>query len=174
MNLVYLGLGSNMGDRFAYLKDAIRYLCANDQIQLIRVSSIYETDPYGPVEQSPFLNMVVEIETNMSPLELLQVTQSIEQQLKRERLIHWGPRTIDLDILIYADKIIKMETLIIPHPEMTKRLFVLIPLAELNRSLVIPGRNKSIQDLCDVFMDREGVRLWKQINGADEFEPFES
>ena len=117
MNKVILGLGSNIGNRESFLCEAIKSLDRRSDIKVIQCSSIYETEPYGPVEQSAFLNMVVEINTSLAPIELLKVTQSIEQDLKRERLIKWGPRTIDLDILLYADKIIETEELSVPHPE---------------------------------------------------------
>lgn len=170
----WIGLGSNMGDREAYLEQAIYLLNMSSSIRVIQRSSIYETDPYGPVKQTPFLNMVLEAETELSPLELLDLTQSIEKELNRKREIHWGPRTIDLDILLYADKIIKMDTLIVPHPEMAKRLFVLVPLWELEKNLVIPGINKSIQELYNLFTEQKGVRLWKQSNGVGGFGLFEN
>jgi len=170
----WIGLGSNLGDREGYLKQGIRSLNGTEGVRVIKVSSIYETAPYGPVEQSAFLNMVVEIETDLSPEGLLKVTQGIERENNRERLIHWGPRTLDLDILLYADRIIRMENLVIPHPEMEKRLFVLVPLKELDSKLVIPGLTANIQELDARFKDRKGVQLWKQNNGVGEFGLFES
>lgn len=118
----FIGLGSNIGNREQFLEQAIRLLHKQPQIAVTRLSSIYETEPYGPVKQEPFLNMVAEIQTSLPPHDLLQVTQDIERRLKRERLIRWGPRTIDLDILTYADKMIETDSLVIPHPEITKRL----------------------------------------------------
>lgn len=164
----FIGLGSNMGDRAAFLDLAIEMMDKHPNIFVQRRSSIYETDPYGPIDQAPFLNMVIEVGTDLSPPELLKETQTIENKLDRERLIHWGPRTIDLDILIYADKIIQMDTLIIPHPEIQKRLFVLVPLKELNQNLVIPGMNQSVQELYGSFKNQKGVRLWKQNSGVGE------
>lgn len=170
----WVGLGSNIGDREAYLKNGVRLLSGENQINVLKVSSIYETAPYGPVEQDAFLNMVVEIETSFSPEALLKVTQGIEKANNRERLVHWGPRTLDLDILLYADKIIRMENLIIPHPEMASRLFVLVPLKEIAREFIVPGLNSSIQELYERLNDYKGVQLWKQNNGVGEFGLFES
>ncbi len=174
MNRCWIGLGSNMGDREGFLMQALRQLSNHKGIQLARYSSIYETEPYGPVSQDHFLNMVVEIHTMLEPTELLSETQAIEANLQRERTIHWGPRTIDLDILLYADKIIKMDALKIPHPELSKRLFVLVPMKELEKNLEIPGLNKTIQELSESFKDQKGVRLWKQKSGGAESEPFEN
>jgi 2-amino-4-hydroxy-6-hydroxymethyldihydropteridine diphosphokinase len=174
VNQCWVGLGSNLGDREDYLKQGIRSLNLAEGVRVLKVSSIYETAPYGPVDQAPFLNMVVEIETKLSPEKLLGVTQDIEKKNKRERLVHWGPRTLDLDILLYADKIIRMENLIIPHPEMARRLFVLVPLKEIARELVVPGLDANIKELYERFNDYKGVQLWKQNNGVGEFGLFES
>lgn len=174
MNRCWIGLGSNIGDREAYLKNGVHLLSRENQINVLKVSSIYETAPYGPVEQEAFLNMVAEIETSLSPEALLKVTQGIEKENNRERLVHWGPRTLDLDILLFADKIIRMENLIIPHPEMARRLFVLVPLKEIAREFIVPGLNASIQELYERLNDYKGVQLWKQNNGVGEFGLFES
>jgi 2-amino-4-hydroxy-6-hydroxymethyldihydropteridine diphosphokinase len=174
VNRCWIGLGSNLGNREEYLKQGICSLNMAEGVRVVKVSSIYETAPYGPVDQAAFLNMVVEIETDLSPEMLLVVTQEIEKKNKRERLVHWGPRTLDLDILLYADKIIRMENLIIPHPEMGRRLFVLVPFKEMARELVVPGLNANIQELYERFNDHKGVQLWKQNNGVGEFGLFEN
>jgi 2-amino-4-hydroxy-6-hydroxymethyldihydropteridine diphosphokinase len=171
---VLLGLGSNIGNRVNFLYEAIKTLDGHPDIKVNRCSSIYETEPYGPVEQAAFLNMVVEISTSLQPEVLLGVTQSIEQDLKRERLIRWGPRTIDLDILLYADKMIETETLSVPHPEITKRLFVLVPMNELNSSIILPGDNKTIAEHLKGFGMVKGVQAWKRNNGVGEYGLFEN
>ncbi|MFC4620387.1 2-amino-4-hydroxy-6-hydroxymethyldihydropteridine diphosphokinase [Camelliibacillus cellulosilyticus] len=169
----YIGLGSNIGDREDYLHQALTKLDSHAQVRICRTSNIYETDPYGPVEQDPFLNMAIEVETSLAPEDLLKATQAIERDLKRERVIHWGPRTIDLDILLYADKMIETEHLIIPHPELTKRLFVIIPLNDLSPDLQMPKNGPKVKDLLAAFDGVKGVRLWKN-NGAGEYGLFEN
>ncbi len=128
---VYLGLGSNLGDKRKYLEDAIEQLGEQRDIKVMKVSSFYETEPYGYIEQDTFLNACVCIETLQTPSELLDTLHQIEAEAKRERRIHWGPRTLDLDILLYDDRIIDSEDLIIPHKELHKRMFVLEPLCEI-------------------------------------------
>jgi 2-amino-4-hydroxy-6-hydroxymethyldihydropteridine diphosphokinase len=164
-SIVYISLGTNMGDRENFLREAIEELGQHPSIQLQSVSSIYETDPVGFVDQPNFLNLVVKIFTNLSPQELLEVTQSIENQLGRKREVRWGPRTIDLDILLYNQENIETDQLRIPHPRIFERSFVLIPLKEINSQFEVEN-NKLLED--------KGVRLWKQKNGGEEFERFES
>lgn len=130
MNTVYLGLGSNVGDRVNYLQSAIELLgLAGIVIQ--QESELYETSPVGGVEQASFLNMVVKAATDLTPPALLDVIHQIEQQLDRTREIHWGPRTLDIDILYFAEQTIATETLVIPHPEIFNRLFVMVPLLDV-------------------------------------------
>lgn len=140
MKKSYLGLGSNMGDKKRYLYDAIQMLNHHKQITIINLSSLYETAPWGYVDQDIFMNLVVEIETSLSALELLNVCQSIENELGRVRDLKWGPRVIDVDILLYDDQIIESKRLTVPHPYMTERDFVMIPLAEINPQLVVKGK----------------------------------
>ncbi|HHT63159.1 MAG: 2-amino-4-hydroxy-6-hydroxymethyldihydropteridine diphosphokinase [Bacillota bacterium] len=149
-NLVYLSLGSNMGDRLGYLKQAKEFLAETPLIKVIGKSSLYETDPIGYTEQECFLNGVLEIETELKPNVLLNITQDIEHCLGRKRIIHWGPRTVDIDILLYNNESISKPELIIPHPEMHRRRFVLVPLMELNPNLMIPhlGKIKELLDNC--------------------------
>lgn len=136
----YLSLGSNMGDKKKYLYDAIKMLDATEQVRLTKLSSLYETNPWGYTEQDLFMNLAVEIETTLSPLVLLDVCQSIEQELGRVRLIKWGPRVIDVDILLYGEEELNEERLTIPHPLMTERDFVMIPLAEIVPTITVRGR----------------------------------
>lgn len=128
---VYLGLGSNLGERETHLDNAIACLEANNKINVLAKSAMVQTEPVGEVEQPMFLNMAVEIETNLTPNDLLEVCLAIEIIQGRERLEKWGPRTIDIDILFYNDIILKQEGLQIPHPEAHRRAFVLQPLAEI-------------------------------------------
>ncbi|MGN0400121.1 MAG: 2-amino-4-hydroxy-6-hydroxymethyldihydropteridine diphosphokinase [Blautia sp.] len=127
----YIAFGSNMGDKKAYLDQAIAMLQENTDCQVIRVSDYLVTEPYGGVEQDDFLNGALELRTLLSPEELLDRLHEIEQKAHRERLIHWGPRTLDLDILLYDDLVLDTPDLHIPHIEMHMRDFVLIPLAEI-------------------------------------------
>ncbi|KRK82220.1 2-amino-4-hydroxy-6-hydroxymethyldihydropteridine pyrophosphokinase [Loigolactobacillus coryniformis subsp. torquens DSM 20004 = KCTC 3535] len=135
-----------MGDRKAQLQQAIAALQADSAIDVVRVSSIYETAPVGGVVQDDFYNCAVYLETSLSATELLQRIQQIEQNQKRRRLIHWGPRTIDLDILWYDDAVIQTADLTIPHPEMAKRAFVLVPLQEITTG----QQQKQVEQLLQV------------------------
>lgn len=146
MHQVYLSIGSNIGDRKAQLQQAIAALQADSAIDVVRVSSIYETAPVGGVVQDDFYNCAVYLETSLSAAELLQRIQQIEQNQKRRRLIHWGPRTIDLDILWYDDVVIQTADLTIPHPEMAKRAFVLVPLQEITTG----QQQKQVEQLLQV------------------------
>lgn len=173
-NCAYIALGSNIGNRLYYLREAVKALDSHEQISVIATSSIYETEPVGYINQDKFLNMVIKITTVLSPLALLEVTQKIEQRFGRKREIRWGPRTLDLDILLYNHENIETEQLIIPHPRMTERAFVMIPLLELNHHIHIPNVSQCLEDLIDQLPDREGVHVWKQKNGEDVFALFES
>ncbi|MDW7655561.1 MAG: 2-amino-4-hydroxy-6-hydroxymethyldihydropteridine diphosphokinase [Bacillota bacterium] len=128
---VFLSLGSNLGDRIGYLVFAVHKLAGIDGIEIDAVSSLYETDPVGLTEQPAFYNCVVKIMTTLSPDELLQTCQAVERELGRERRIRWGPRTIDIDILTYGQLQLSDPHLILPHPRMQDRQFVMIPLREL-------------------------------------------
>ncbi|MFC7443336.1 2-amino-4-hydroxy-6-hydroxymethyldihydropteridine diphosphokinase [Laceyella putida] len=141
----YLGLGANMGDRLAQLSQAISLLDRTQGISVQRISSVYETAPVGLLEQPHFYNLVVEIHTTLIPTELLRVALAIEKRLHRVRLVRWGPRTIDIDLLLYDDRVIRREELEIPHPRMHERAFVLIPLEELVGNIIIPGTNTSLE-----------------------------
>lgn len=147
MAQVFLGLGSNIGNRVENLDEAIARLDAHDNISVVTQSSILETEPYGNVEQDKFMNMCIEIETNLTPVSLLDTVLDVEQQMGRVRLVTWGPRNIDIDILLYENLEIELQDLQIPHPEMHKRMFVLEPLAEIAPNVVHPGFNESIKTL---------------------------
>jgi 2-amino-4-hydroxy-6-hydroxymethyldihydropteridine diphosphokinase len=160
-----------MGDRLDYLNSAISSLNNHEQMEVVNVSSIYETDPVGFTEQSPFLNMVASIRTSLLPEDLLAECLKIELMLGRKREIRWGPRTMDLDILLYNQENIETEDLIIPHPRMKERAFVLIPLMEIASDL----SNHVFGDInIKELQEKEGVRLWKRKNGEDAFAPIEN
>lgn len=134
MTLVFVGLGSNLGDREAAIRRASALIGAR------RLSAIVETEPWGLEEQPPFLNAVAELDTELPPRALLDVLLEVERQLGRERVgPRWGPRTIDLDLLVYGDLTIDEPGLVVPHPYLKERRFVLEPLAELAPGLEIPG-----------------------------------
>ncbi len=137
--VVYLGIGSNMGDKFNYLGQCIKKIGELEDVEVSKKSSFYETLPIGYENQDKFINAVIEIITSLQPLELLYALQNIENELHRIRQLRWGPRTIDIDILIYGDVIMTTDELTIPHPRMTERQFVLLPLIEINDQIVIDG-----------------------------------
>ncbi len=173
-NIAYLSIGSNIGNRLETFQRALQLLDKNNEIRLEELSSIYETDPVGYTNQACFLNAVIKISTSLNPEELLQVCLFIESQLGRKREIHWGPRTLDLDILLYNQENIETESLIVPHPRMQERAFVIIPLMELDSGIKLPNVNAALDDILNQIPDKEGVRLWKQKNGDDVFAPFEN
>lgn len=147
MAVAYLGLGSNLGNRRENLDSAVRRLDEQNEISVTNRSSLYETEPYGKTDQPDFINMCIEIETRISPLDLLENVLSIEHELGRVRTEVWGPRTIDIDILLYEDLELSLDDLSIPHSEMHKRAFVLDPLSEIAGGRVHPELNKTIQTL---------------------------
>jgi 2-amino-4-hydroxy-6-hydroxymethyldihydropteridine diphosphokinase len=136
----FVGIGSNLGDREENLRRAVGLLAAEDGIDVTAVSEIRETEPVGPVEQGPFLNGAVLIETELGPRELLDRLLEVEQRLGRVRDERWGPRTIDLDLLLYGDLYVDQPGLTVPHPRLHERRFALEPLADLAPSLEIPGK----------------------------------
>lgn len=140
MSKAYLSLGSNIGQKVDYLNKAVDIIRKNDFIHMVKVSSYYSTDPVGYLDQEEFVNLAVEIDTSMKPYELLALCHHIEETLNRVRLIRWGPRTIDVDIILFDDLVMKNDVLTIPHPRMHERGFVLIPIQELNPELVIKGQ----------------------------------
>lgn len=138
--ICFVGLGSNVGDRLANLRAAVTALARTDGIEVARTSSVYETDPVGP-PQPDFLNAVVEVETSLGPAELLQTLKAIERELGRTPSERWGPREIDLDLLLYGDASSSSDELTVPHPEISRRAFVLVPLAEIAPHAVVDGRS---------------------------------
>jgi 2-amino-4-hydroxy-6-hydroxymethyldihydropteridine diphosphokinase len=128
---VYLSLGSNLGDRLTYLREALRYLEQHESVELVKISSVYETDPVGLTDQPAFLNIVVQICTTLPPLMLLVLCHEAENHFQRERTVRWGPRTIDIDLLTYDEISMNTPELVLPHPYMQDREFVQVPLHEL-------------------------------------------
>jgi 2-amino-4-hydroxy-6-hydroxymethyldihydropteridine diphosphokinase len=167
MQGIYLSLGSNEGDRELFLYWAMLKLKAIPELEIRCYSSIYETEPVGLKEQNWFLNAVVEISTRLDPFLLLAVTQDIEQRLGRKRTKRWGARIIDIDILSFHDLIIQSHNLIIPHPEMTVRRFVLLPLSEINPYYIHPVTKNSIATLL-TYCPSDQVRIFSKFN-SDKF-----
>ena len=153
----YLGLGTNQGDRQEQLKQAINLLNNTKGIHVRKTSSIYETAPVGYLDQPPFYNMAAEIQTNLPPGRLLEAFLQIEQKFHRVRKIRWGPRTMDLDLLLYEDRLIQQEDLVVPHPRMTERAFVLVPLFEIAGDIEIPGTHKTITRWMEEIPDEQKV-----------------
>ena len=133
----FLGIGSNLGDRLAYLQGAVDGLAATDGVEVVAVSAVIETDPVGP-EQPDYLNAVVAVDTTLSPRALLEAGQRLEQEAERVREQRWGPRTLDVDVLLYGDEQVDEPNLVIPHPRFAERDFVLAPLADLGYPGVEP------------------------------------
>jgi 2-amino-4-hydroxy-6-hydroxymethyldihydropteridine diphosphokinase len=140
MSKAFVGIGSNLGDREAHVKSALELLAADQGIDVVAVSELRETDPVGPVEQGRFVNGAVLLETELSPRELLGRLLTIEGRLERVRNERFGPRTIDLDLLVYGDAVVDEPGLTVPHPRLHERRFALEPLADLAPDLVVPGR----------------------------------
>ena len=145
---VYVGVGSNMGDRLENLRAAVGDLARSPDVRVVRSSSVYETAPVGGPEQGDFLNAVVEISTELEPHALLEALQRIESELGRVRAERFGPRTIDLDLLLYDDEEIDDPHLTVPHPRMRERAFVVVPLTELGAGDALPhgGRLEPVTD----------------------------
>ena len=143
--IAYIGIGSNVGDREANCLRAIEFLAEAGRV--IAVSSLYCTEPVGYTEQEEFINAVAALETGRSPADLLAACQAIEDRLARKRTVRWGPRTADLDILLYGDLVMSRPELVIPHPLMATRRFVLAPLAEIAPGVMHPVLHKTAEQL---------------------------
>ena len=171
MARVFLSLGSNLGDRLSNIQQAVSTLSMSEKIKVIKTSSFYETEPWGNKDQNWFVNAAVAIDTIMEPIELLKYCQNIEYTLGRIRnqKERWQARAIDIDILMYDDKIINIEnTLVIPHPYMHLRAFVLVPMLEVKADLVHPVFNKTISDLYDQLENPEDVFLYGTVMPRQE------
>jgi 2-amino-4-hydroxy-6-hydroxymethyldihydropteridine diphosphokinase len=147
LSTAYVSIGSNLGDRLEYIREAIGKLKQVEEIKICKASSVYETQPVGHKNQGWFLNMILKLKTTLEPLHLLELLLGIENQMGRKRNQKWGPRNIDLDILLYDDLILNSAKLTLPHPKMHQRRFVLVPLAEIAPRVVHPLLKKSIERL---------------------------
>lgn len=143
----FIGFGSNVGDRYNYIGRALDELRTESRIWIESISSIYQTAPVGLLDQPDFLNGVVRVKTGVFPLDLLKILKRIEAQVGRQHRQRWGPREIDLDILIYGSLVLDHPQLTIPHPEMVHRQFVLKPLVEIQPDLIHPRRNQTVHKL---------------------------
>lgn len=157
---VYLGLGANLGDRAGNIRRALTLLDVEEGLRVERVSSLYETEPWGGVPQPPFLNAAVMAVSAIPVSALLSVCQRIEHTLGRVRTVRWGARCIDIDLLYVPNFTSQTTELTLPHPYLTERAFVLLPLAEIAPALVILG--KSVADWAASAAGRSGVRRWEQ------------
>ena len=146
MSTVYIGIGSNLGDRHKNCLRAVELL-KQSGLSVTKQSSVYETEPWGLTDQPAFLNMAVELESGLAPTELLGLLKKIEKDMGRQETVKWGPRIIDLDILLYDDITLNTDVLTIPHPLMHEREFVLVPLAELAGEFIHPVLKKKLGDL---------------------------
>jgi 2-amino-4-hydroxy-6-hydroxymethyldihydropteridine diphosphokinase len=166
--IAYIGIGSNLGDKVGQCEKAIAEILKAGQNKLLAKSSFFKTKPVGYTSQDWFINGVIKIETELDPLQLLRALKRIETQLGREETLRWGPRTIDLDILFFDEKEIRTEELQVPHPLLQERQFVLIPLAEIDRSLIHPVLKKSIGELLDGMKEDQGVEKLQYPIGNGE------
>ena len=161
MTTVYIGLGSNLsgniGSPEQHVIAAIQSLGEIQSTRTISISSLYKSKPVGPQDQDDYINAVVQIETDLEPLALLDNLQAIENEHGRVRNERWGPRTLDLDILMFGEEIIQNDRLTIPHPEILNRSFVLVPLAEINSNCVIPKKGLISDLLSDI--DQDGLEI---------------
>lgn len=159
---IFLGLGSNLGDRRAYLERALSCLARTPGVQEVARASLYQTEPLGFTRQPRFLNTVVELSSRLGPRALLQRCQEIETRMGRVRGRRWGPRRIDLDLLFYGTRIIAEADLQLPHPRLIQRRFVLVPLVELAPQFRHPLAQKTIQELLDILADDKGVMSYRE------------
>lgn len=159
-NIVYIGLGSNIGDRIGFIQQAVKMLADYNEIKVLETSSFYETEPYGFKDQAWFINAAVKISTTLTPVELLRICQHIEDKLGRKRTIKWGPRVIDMDILTYGDEIIADDILTIPHSGTYDRACCIVPLLEIADDFIHPVMQKSIDEIYQNLEFPEEVYLY--------------
>lgn len=162
MERCYLCLGSNLSDKVGMISRAIGCLCSHGGVAVSAVSSFYKTSPWGDTTQPDFINAVVEIYTHLSPSDLLWLAKSIESNLGRKQRRRWGPREIDIDILLYGCKIVDSDDLTIPHPRMCERGFVMAPLAELNPDLVHPTWGIKVIEILESIRQM-GAEKWEVL-----------
>jgi len=160
IKLAYIGLGTNLGNRLINLKRSLELILLLPGIHLEACSNIYETKPVGGPEQGPFLNACISVKSKLAPVELLQAMLAIEHKMKRIRAARWGPRIIDLDLLVYEKTTVNTPVLQLPHPRLKERDFVLIPLSNIAPQLVIPGVNQTVEQILSSRKENPDVRLY--------------
>ena len=162
MTTAYLSIGSNIGERLKFIEQAVSFLGLCEEIEVVQTSALYETEPWGVKDQNWFLNVAVEINTTLSPQDLLVKCNQIESTLGRTRDVEkrWGERTVDIDIVFYGKQIINTDILVVPHTRMHERAFVLVPMLEIAPEFVHPIFNKSMVDLYESLVDVEDVFLY--------------
>ncbi|WP_435923282.1 2-amino-4-hydroxy-6-hydroxymethyldihydropteridine diphosphokinase [Paenibacillus sp. DYY-L-2] len=170
----YIALGANLGDREATLMKALAMLDGHPDITVLRCSRLYETDPVGVVDQPNFVNMAAALRTKLDPETLLKAMLDIEQSLGRERMIRWGPRTVDLDLLWMEGRNMDTPLLTLPHPRMMERAFVLVPLQDIIPEEDSTGLYERVQNALDHIDGKDGVRFWKSGNWPSESAPSEN
>jgi len=161
---VFIGMGSNLGERAFNLRKASELLAMVPSTKVIRSSSVYETSPVGLPDQPRFLNAVIELMTSLTARDLLKELKKIEKKLGRKRTVRWGPRIIDLDLLLYGDDVIALEELTVPHPGLSERKFVLVPLAELDPAVVHPVEHETIGVILARCTSTEQVERYQQAH----------
>jgi 2-amino-4-hydroxy-6-hydroxymethyldihydropteridine diphosphokinase len=162
VTLAYVSIGTNLGDRMAYLDFAVRAIGALPDTRVDALSPIFETDPVGPPPQGAYLNAVARIATSLAPRELLDALLAIERDAGRERGARNAARTLDLDVLLYGDRLLDEPGLVVPHPRLAERAFILEPLAALAPALIHPLLGMSIASLAERVRDPSAVRPWNR------------
>lgn len=170
----YIALGANLGDREGALMEALRRLDGHPGITVTEVSSLYETEPVGYLDQPNFLNMAAKLVTDLKPNELLNVMLDTEQALGRKRVIRWGPRTVDLDLLWMNGISLDTPELMLPHPRMMERAFVLVPLSDLDFSEQAKTLKLQVETALKQLPEKEGIRLWKTCSWQSASAPSEN
>ena len=163
--MILIGLGSNLGERECQLEQALQRLEQAGDLRIVSVSNLYETKPVGDTDQPEFLNMAARLETLLTPLDLLKQCLAVENEMGRLRTRRWGPRIIDIDLLEYDARRVRLAELILPHPEIVNRGFVLIPLNDIVPELMLENE-KTVAEMTGVFLagKQNDVRLWKKVS----------
>jgi len=159
----FLGLGSNLGDRMGHLQGGVDQLHATRGVRVDAVSGVYETAPVGGPEQDEFLNLAVRVATTRSPHGLLRACHRVEQTHDRQRSVRWGPRTLDVDILLYDDRVIATRRLEVPHPRLVGRAFALVPLIEVAPGASLPDGRSLVQVVAELAPIRDLVMVGRQV-----------